>query len=124
MSTQEIRGMTTEELTTKLADTRQELMNLRFQIETGQQTDTSRLKVTRRLIALYETILRERELGINQKLEKEAEKAAAKEEKKVTEKDTEKAAKKEEKKVAEKATEKLTKKVGEKAAEKKGKKNE
>jgi len=46
-----------------LADTRNELMNFRFQIVTGQLVDTSRLKATRRQIALYETILRERELG-------------------------------------------------------------
>ena len=38
-------------------------MNLRFQIITGQLTDTSRLKKTRRLIALYVTILHERELA-------------------------------------------------------------
>jgi len=38
-------------------------MNLRFQIVTGQLTDTSRLKIIRRQIAVYETILRERELG-------------------------------------------------------------
>jgi large subunit ribosomal protein L29 len=36
-------------------------MNLRFQIVTGQLTDTSRLKITRRLIAQFETILSERE---------------------------------------------------------------
>ncbi len=124
MSSKEIRIMKTEELAAKLTDTRQELMNLRFQIETGQQTDTSRLKVTRRLIAQYETILRERELGINQKLEKEAEKAAAKEEKKVVEKETEKAARKEEKKVAEKDTNKAAKKESKKAAEKEGKEDE
>ena len=39
-------------------------MNLRFQMVTGQLTDTSRLKQTRRLIAKYVTILRERELGM------------------------------------------------------------
>lgn len=64
MKTAEIRLMSTEELKTKLADTRNELMNLRFQIVTGQQTDTSRLKSVRRQVAVYETILRERELGI------------------------------------------------------------
>ena len=36
-------------------------MNLRFQIVSGQLTDTSRLKQTRRLIAQYETVLRERQ---------------------------------------------------------------
>ncbi len=66
MKTEEIRLLGDEELKTKLADTRHELMNLRFQMITGQLTDTSRLKQTRRLIAQYETILHERELGIGQ----------------------------------------------------------
>lgn len=65
MKTSELRLLSTEELQTKLADTRNELMNFRFQIVTGQLVDTSRLKVTRRRIALIETILRERELGKN-----------------------------------------------------------
>lgn len=60
MKTAEIRLMSMEELKTKLEDARQELMNLRFQVVTGQLTDTSRLEKTRRLIALYETILTER----------------------------------------------------------------
>lgn len=63
MKTEQIRLMSTEELKAKLADARQELMNLRFQIVTGQLTDTSRLKQTRRVIARYMTILRERELS-------------------------------------------------------------
>lgn len=65
MKTNEIRLLSTEEIKTKLADTRNELMNFRFQLVTGQLTDTSRLKTTRRQIALYETILREREQGKN-----------------------------------------------------------
>ncbi len=60
MKTAEIRLMSMEELKTKLEDARQELMNLRFQVVTGQLTDTSRLQKTRRLIALYETVLTER----------------------------------------------------------------
>lgn len=66
MKMSEIRLLGDAELKTKLTDTRQELMNLRFQIITGQLTDTSRLKQTRRLIAKYETILHERDLGIGQ----------------------------------------------------------
>ncbi len=61
MKTEQIRLMPTEELKAKLADARQELMNLRFQVVTGQLTDTSRLKITRRLIARYMTILSQRE---------------------------------------------------------------
>lgn len=60
MKPAEIRLMSMEELKTKLEDARQELMNLRFQVVTGQLTDTSRLQRTRRLIALYETVLTER----------------------------------------------------------------
>ncbi|BAJ63046.1 MULTISPECIES: 50S ribosomal protein L29 [Anaerolinea] len=63
MKPSEIRQLTTEELRAKLMDARQELMNLRFQMTTGQLTDTSRLGKTRRLIARFETILRERELA-------------------------------------------------------------
>lgn len=64
MKPSEVRALTTEEIKPKLVDARNELMNLRFQVVTGQLTDTSRLKIVRRQIALYETILRERELGI------------------------------------------------------------
>ena len=62
MNTSEIRLLSVEELKNKLADARRELMNLRFQVVTGQLTDTSRLKQVRRSIAQYETILREQEL--------------------------------------------------------------
>jgi large subunit ribosomal protein L29 len=61
MKIAEIRLLATEELKAKITDSRNELMNLRFQAVTGQLTDTSRLKVTRRMIARYETILNERE---------------------------------------------------------------
>ncbi|MHC1783921.1 MAG: 50S ribosomal protein L29 [Anaerolineaceae bacterium] len=60
MKTPEIKLLSTEELKVKQADARHELMNLRFQIVTGQLTDTSRLRITRRLIARFETILNER----------------------------------------------------------------
>ncbi|HWR64738.1 MAG TPA: 50S ribosomal protein L29 [Bellilinea sp.] len=63
MNNEQIRLMSIDELKLKLADTRQELMNLRFQVVTGQLTDTSRLKVTRRLIARYMSVLHERELS-------------------------------------------------------------
>lgn len=63
MKTSDIRLMSTDELRSKLSDVRQELMNLRFQVSTGQLTDTNRLKISRRLVARYETLLRERELA-------------------------------------------------------------
>jgi large subunit ribosomal protein L29 len=61
MKPAEIRLLSTEEVQGKLNDARHELMNLRFQAVSGQLTDTSRLKQSRRLIAQYLTILRERE---------------------------------------------------------------
>ena len=70
MNGSEVRVLTTQEIAGRLSDTRHEYMNMRFQIITGQMTDTSRLKQTRRLIALYETVLRERELGITKEGEK------------------------------------------------------
>lgn len=61
---EDLRLLDTEAMKVKLEDARQELMNLRFQVVSGQLTDTSRLKITKRLIARYETLIRERELGI------------------------------------------------------------
>ena len=60
MNMNEIRLLSTQELVNKLNDARNELMNLRFQVVTGQLTDTSRLKQMRREIARFETILSER----------------------------------------------------------------
>ena len=42
MKLSEIRQLADQELVNKIADARQELMNLRFQVVTGQLTDTSR----------------------------------------------------------------------------------
>ncbi len=55
----ELRNLNAGEIETKLADTREELMKLRFQQVTGQLTDTSRLRILRREIARMQTILRE-----------------------------------------------------------------
>jgi large subunit ribosomal protein L29 len=59
MKSSEIRALGPDEITSRLADTREELMKLRFQQVTGQLTDTSRLRIVRRDIARLETILRE-----------------------------------------------------------------
>jgi len=62
MKTAEIKLLATQEIINKLDDARQELMNLRFQVVTGQLTDTSRLNKMRKEIARYETIINERAL--------------------------------------------------------------
>jgi large subunit ribosomal protein L29 len=59
MKTKEIRALSAEEIKAKIADTREELMKLRFQQVTGQLTDTSRLRTLRREVARMESILNE-----------------------------------------------------------------
>ena len=59
MKITEVRKLVAEEIRTKLADSRDELMKLRFQQVNGQLTDTTSLRVLRRNIARMETILRE-----------------------------------------------------------------
>ena len=60
MNAKEVRELSTEEIRAKLINTRQELMNLRFQMVTGQLSDTSRFKSARRDIARLENVLNER----------------------------------------------------------------
>ncbi len=62
MRASEIRVLSTNEIRSNVADAKEELMNLRFQLATGELTDHTRLGYTRRLIARYYTILNEREL--------------------------------------------------------------
>jgi large subunit ribosomal protein L29 len=59
MKSQDIRKLSVDEIQVKLADSREELMKLRFQQVTGQLTDTNRLRILRRDIARFETILNE-----------------------------------------------------------------
>ena len=60
MKPSEMRALPVEELKTKMADAREELMKLRFQVVSGQLTDTSRLPVVRKEIARLQTIINER----------------------------------------------------------------
>jgi len=53
--------MTDEELDHRLAETRQELFNLRFQGATGALENTARLKLAKREIARILTIRNDRE---------------------------------------------------------------
>ena len=63
MEISEIRALGTPEIEAKLDDTQEELFKLRFQFRTGQLTDYSRLRATRRTIARLKTVLRERQLA-------------------------------------------------------------
>jgi large subunit ribosomal protein L29 len=55
----DIRAKTPDELNGLLLDLRKEQFNLRFQRATGQQENTSRVRVVRRDIARVKTILAE-----------------------------------------------------------------
>jgi large subunit ribosomal protein L29 len=55
----DVRAKTPDELSTMLLDLRKEQFNLRFQRATGQQENTSRVRVVRRDIARVKTILAE-----------------------------------------------------------------
>jgi large subunit ribosomal protein L29 len=59
----EIRDLDDDMLRQRLAETREELFNLRFQNATGQLDNYRRLGVLRRDVARLKTLLRERELG-------------------------------------------------------------
>jgi len=63
MKTSEIKLMGIDEIKSKVLEARNEYMTLRFQVVSGQLTDTSKLKVARRLISRYETILREKQMA-------------------------------------------------------------
>jgi large subunit ribosomal protein L29 len=59
--TKDFRSLSMDELRVELDDTRQELMNLRFQLSSGELTDFTRLRHTRRMIARILTALSELE---------------------------------------------------------------
>ncbi len=65
----ELRSLGDAELVTRLAESKQELFNLRFQNVTGQLENSSRLSLVRREIARINTLLREREIAAAEALE-------------------------------------------------------
>ena len=63
MKASEIREMSVEELELKLADLKEELFNLRFQLAVNQLENSSRIGAVQKDIARVSTILRMRELN-------------------------------------------------------------
>ncbi len=61
MRARELRDLTDDALLQKLADTRQELFDLRFQAATGALDNSARLRLAKREIARILTVQRERE---------------------------------------------------------------
>jgi large subunit ribosomal protein L29 len=62
MEATEIRNLTTEELTKKIEEFKEELFNLRFEQATGNLEKPSRIRELRKTIARIKTVIREREL--------------------------------------------------------------
>jgi large subunit ribosomal protein L29 len=61
VNTAEIRDLRVEELEQRVAQTRRELFNLRFQNATGQLENTGQLKEVRRDIARLLTVLNQKQ---------------------------------------------------------------
>ncbi len=60
MKIHEVRALSTEAIEAQLNDTKEELMKLRFQLSSGELTDYTRLRQTRRTIARLTSVLNER----------------------------------------------------------------
>ena len=62
MKTNEIRKLSTEEINKKIAESKEELFNLRMKQATGSLENPSRIRALRKTVARLKTILREREI--------------------------------------------------------------
>jgi large subunit ribosomal protein L29 len=62
MTAKEIREFSPEEITTKLAETREQLLQLRLRKDTGQVEKTHELRSLRKTIARLETIARQKRI--------------------------------------------------------------
>jgi large subunit ribosomal protein L29 len=56
----ELRSLSSEELNQKLAELKEELFNLRFQLATGQLENPMRVRAVRKDIARVKTVMTER----------------------------------------------------------------
>lgn len=61
MKINDIRKLTTEEIVKKIAETKEELFNLRFAQATGSLEKPHRVRELRHTVARLKTVLRERE---------------------------------------------------------------
>ena len=59
MKVKDIRELTTAEMLDQEKQLKEELINLRFQLATGQLENTARIKEVRKSIARIKTVLRE-----------------------------------------------------------------
>lgn len=61
MNNKDIRALSNEELNKKIAESKEELFNLRMSQASGNLEKPSRIRELRKLVARMKTILRERE---------------------------------------------------------------
>jgi len=71
MKTNEIREKTKEELEMKLTEAKKNLFSLKFKKSTGQLENSMEIKKIKKDIARINTLIREKELGINKKVSKQ-----------------------------------------------------
>ena len=64
MKLKEFRELSTSDLTKQLEESHQELFNLRFRLATKQLVNHRELRTVKKKIAILQTLLKERELGI------------------------------------------------------------
>ena len=62
MKTNEIRKLSTEEINKKIAESKEELFNLRMKQATGSLDNPARIRELRKTVARLKTILHERDL--------------------------------------------------------------
>ena len=60
-----IRDLSVEEINDKIKEAKAELFNLRFQNATNQLENPMRIAAVKKEIARFNTILKEKELGLN-----------------------------------------------------------
>lgn len=65
MKASEIKYLSEAELDTKLAELKQELFNMRFQLAVNQLDNPTRIKAVKKDIARIKTIQRQRQLASN-----------------------------------------------------------
>ncbi|WP_456399232.1 50S ribosomal protein L29 [Mesoaciditoga sp.] len=64
MKAKDLRDMTAEELKDLVLEQKEKLYKLRFQLELSQLDNTSQIKEVKRDIARIKTLIREKELGL------------------------------------------------------------
>lgn len=64
MKVEEFRALSPEEMAKQLEEAHQELFNLRFRLATRQLVNHREVRMVKKKIARFKTIMREKELGI------------------------------------------------------------